>query len=679
MVVEKDMANYALGIDTGGTFTDGVIFDLEKRTVEAKTKVETTRHDLTLAVNNCLDQLIAAFKHKNGDQVDFGQIKMVSVSTTLATNAIVEGQGAEVGLIQIGFEAREGLPTPYYEVIPGGCNIKGRIVEEVDLEAAEKAILEMKDHVDAFAVSGYLCIRNPIQEIEVMELIHKLTGYPVVAAHQLSSELGMHERTVTAILNARLMPLITDLMDSVKQGMERMDIEAPLMVVRGDGSLISEAKAREKPIETILSGPAASIIGALTLTGVKDGLVVDMGGTTTDVAVLKDGHPSLNKEGARVGGWLTRVKAAQITTIGLGGDSLIQVSKSAVLTIGPQRVFPLSWIASQHPYLTDELEDIHTVDYSMMDTQPNFILAYIRDPFHIKLTATEQQILDLIREGPHTLHYISKKLGKAIDLLPWQRLVNVASVHRAALTPTDVLHVRGDLDLWDRRAAELGTHMLAARYRTGIEEFTDTVLEEAIYKLALVTIDRLLEEEVLNFLFNKEDGRQNLLRKALGQKINKKEKLFDLSITLGLPLVAVGAPVDAYFPALAEKLNAELYLPENADVANAVGTVSGQAMERVTVLVKPGEGGGFLVHTPTKREFFMIFEEAIDYACKEGRNYVYEQASAGGAQDIETVLERQDRYSKMTAFSEDDTERMDTKIFIETVIEVSAVGRPWTG
>jgi N-methylhydantoinase A/oxoprolinase/acetone carboxylase beta subunit len=98
----------------------------------------------------------------------------------------------------------------------------------------------MKDQVDAFAVSGYLSIRNPIQEIEVSELIRRLTGYPVVAAHQLSTELGMYERTVTAILNARLMPLITDLMNSVKQGMERLKIEAPLMVVRGDGSLISE-------------------------------------------------------------------------------------------------------------------------------------------------------------------------------------------------------------------------------------------------------------------------------------------------------------------------------------------------------------------------------------------------------------------------------------------------------
>ncbi|MDW7740224.1 MAG: hydantoinase/oxoprolinase family protein [Bacillota bacterium] len=671
------MANLALGIDTGGTFTDGVIFDLEKKSVKAKTKVETTRHNLTFAVNRCLDQLIEAFQESNSGQVDIGQIKMVSLSTTLATNAIVEGQGAEVGLIQIGFEARQDLPTPYVAVVPGGCNIKGRIREELNLEAIEKAILDMKDHVDAFAVSGYLSIRNPIQEMQVVEMIQRLTGYPVVAAHQLSTDLGMHERTVTAILNARLMPLITDLMNSVKQGMERLNIEAPLMVVRGDGSLISETKAREKPIETILSGPAASIIGALTLTGVEEGIVIDMGGTTTDVAVLRNGRPSLNKEGASVGGWLTRVKAAKITTIGLGGDSLIQVSKNAVLSIGPQRVFPLCWIASKYPYLTAELEEIRPIDYAIMDTQPSIILNYIRDPLNIKLTATEKQIIDLIKDGPHTLHYISRKLQKEIDLLPWHRLVNVASVHRASLTPTDILHFQGKLELWDMKAAELGTAMLATRYRQSPAEFAEKVLEEILFKLAALTLDRLLEEEGVVLSLADEKAANYMLRKIISRDNGDTNSQVKFFTSLNHPIVAVGAPVDAYFPELADRLQAKLFLPQYADVANAVGTVSGQAVERISILIKPGEGGGFLVHSPYQREFFMIFDEAVDYAYREGKKYVYEQASAGGAVEIETLVERQDRYSKITSTAEGDS--IDNKLFIESIIEISAVGKPWSG
>ncbi len=670
------MANLALGIDTGGTFTDGVIFDLDKKTVEAKTKVETTRHNLTLAINRCLDNLIAVLKEKNDDEVEIAQIKMVSLSTTLATNAIVEGQGAEVGLIQIGFEPRQGLPTPYYAVIPGGCNIKGRITEELDMQLAEEAILEMKDQVDAFAVSGYLSIRNPIQEIRVSELIRELTGYPVVAAHQLSTDLGMQERTVTAILNARLMPLITDLINSVKEGMDRLKINAPLMVVRGDGSLISETMAREKPIETILSGPAASIIGALTLTGVQEGIVIDMGGTTTDVAVLKDGRPSLNKEGARVGGWLTRVKAARITTIGLGGDSLIEVTRDAALSIGPQRVFPLSWIASQYPYLSDELAAIELVDYSLMDTQPTTILTYIRDPLNMKLTNTEQQIMDLIRDGPHTLHYISRKLQKETDLLPWHRLVNVASVHRAALTPTDILHVSDSLNLWNRRAAELGTAMLAKRYGLTVGEFVSLIIEEILFKLAAITVERLLAEEGAGFILTEEDSGSYILRQIMGRHKESFDLQVQFSAALKYPMVAVGAPVEAYFPELADRLQAELYLPRFADVANAVGTVSGKAVERVTILVKPGEGGGFVVHSPRRRDFFMIFDEAIDYACREGQSYVYEQAVAAGASNIETLVDRYDRYSKLTSAADDD--RLDNKLFIESVIEVSAIGRPWS-
>src|SRR6056297_1556378 len=393
------MANLALGIDTGGTYTDGVIFGMDSRKLYCKTKVLTTRHDLSIAVENCLASLLNQENDINTDQ-----IKMISLSTTLATNAIVEGQGAEVGLISIGREIEDKIPTQYYYNLEGGCNIKGKIKKEVDLKNARIKIDKMKSKVDAFAVSGYLSVRNPDQENKVKKLIEELSGYPVVCAHQLSSELGFKERTVTAVFNARLLPLITKLIKAVKTSLKQRNIDAPLMVVRGDGSLISEEVAREKPVETSLSGPAASIIVAKTLTDIKNGIVVDMGGTTTDIAVLKNGKPRLTKKGAKVGGWLTRVKAADITTIGIGGDSFIQVSKDKVLSIGPQKVFPLSWIATKHSHLLAELRKI-------------------KERENLKLTDTEKEILKLIKDKPHSLYYISKKLKKSSDILPWDHLV----------------------------------------------------------------------------------------------------------------------------------------------------------------------------------------------------------------------------------------------------------------
>ena len=126
-------------------------------------------------------------------------------STTLATNAIVEDRGAEVGLIMIGFDdPAPELPTTRFITIKGGCNLKGEFREKLDLASAEEAVGVMIGKVDAFAVSGYLSVRNPAQELAVAALIREMTGCPVVCAHQLSFELGFHERTVTAVLNCLL-------------------------------------------------------------------------------------------------------------------------------------------------------------------------------------------------------------------------------------------------------------------------------------------------------------------------------------------------------------------------------------------------------------------------------------------------------------------------------------------
>lgn len=668
------MVNLALGIDTGGTLTDGVLFDLDRKKIVAKTKVITTRHNLTLAVEQCLDNLL-----NRRERAELDRIKMVSLSTTLATNAIVEGQGAEVGLILIGHEQDQSLPTPFYASIGGGCDLKGKFKKEVDLEAAAGAVEAMKGKVDAFAVSGYLSVRNPAQELAVEKLIHELTGYPVVCAHQLSSDLGFHERTVTAVLNARLMPLITDLMTAVKESMARRGLGAPLMVVKGDGSLISEQKASEKPIETILSGPAASITGAMALTGLDDGIVIDMGGTTTDLALLQEGRPSIDSRGARVGGWLTRVRAAEITTIGLGGDSLISVDRSGVISIGPQRVFPLSWIASQYDHLVRELEEIREADYDLFTTLPTTVLVYIKDPLNLKLSDAEREIISLIRETPHTLYYISKELGRDFDLLPWGRLVNVGSLHRASVTPTDILHVTGAFSQWNREAAGLGVKILARRFKASPDIFCSVVMEEIYFKIAALITGRLLAGRGSRAPEIDDPASQYFLREMLAH--DRAGRTIEFSARINLPLIAVGAPVQAYFPETAKRLCAHLFLPPSAEVANAVGTVSGQTVERALILIKPGEGGGFIVHAPWGRKAFMEFADAGACALQEGKAYAREQAAAAGASDIEVFVDRKDRFSSLTSPADEGEEAgagMEHRIFIESIIEISAVGRPWS-
>ena len=140
-------------------------------------------------------------------------------------------------------------------------------------------------------------------------------------------------------------------------------------------------------------------------------------------------------------------------------------------------------------------------------------------------------------------------------------------------------------------------------------------------------------------------------------------------------MIAVGAPVEAYFPQIAERMNTKLILPDYAEVANAVGTVGGKVIEKIVVMVKPGDGGGFLVHSPTERKFFKDFEDAQSYGQEVGQEIAYERAASSGASNIRTVVEKNDKYSDYLGQGEDTKD--EDKLFIESRIEVTAVGKPW--
>src|SRR5690606_27963105 len=161
----------------------------------------------------------------------------------------------------------------------------------------------------------------------------------------LTSKLGGPRRALTTLLNARLISMIDRLIAATEGFMSMRGIACPLMVVRGDGALVSAAFARARPIETILSGPAASLVGACHITGLHDAVVSDIGGTTTDVAVLDGGRPRLDPEGATVGGFRTMVEAVSMRTFGLGGDSEVALEAGVLepkILLGPRRLVPLS-------------------------------------------------------------------------------------------------------------------------------------------------------------------------------------------------------------------------------------------------------------------------------------------------------------------------------------------------
>src|ERR1700692_3316880 len=337
-----------LGLDTGGTFTDAVLL-VGGREVAASAKALTTPWNLAIgiskAIRTVLELLPAGAKRE--------QVSLVSVSTTLATNAVVENRFSPVCTLLIGFDdamvERSGLQRPgsggLVVRVQGGHMATGEESSALDEGAVTRAVAEHEARVEAFAVAGNFSVRNPAHELRARKLIRAKTAKPVTCAHELSSKLDAPRRALTAALNARLTPQLRHLIEALARVLAEESIDAPLMIVKGDGSLMKAEIALEYPVETILSGPAASVVGAGFLTGLEDFVVAGMGGTTTDVAVVSGGRPIISGEGALVGAWRTMVEAVDVRTSGLGGDSEVYFDRQLHLTAGPRKAMPLSLFA----------------------------------------------------------------------------------------------------------------------------------------------------------------------------------------------------------------------------------------------------------------------------------------------------------------------------------------------
>ena len=327
--------SYVIGIDTGGTYTDAVLLDSSKQgeaRVERKAKAFTTHDELEKGIRNSIANLRLSDSERK-------QIKKVVLSTTLATNAIVEGKISKVGLILIGEAPRGKLASEFVNQISGSVNIKGSVLLHITPGEVAQAVKELMPHVDSIAVSGMASVRNPVLEQSVRKIINNMCELPVVCGHELVSNLGFLERTNTAIINAGLLPIINNFVKAIKAVLKENNISAPVFVVKGDGSIIKIDVIKKTPVDTVLSGPASSIIGAINLTGLDDAIVADMGGTTTDTGIVRKKRVELSLEGALVGSWKIRIKSAKLYTFGLGGDSDIKLIDGAI-KVGPERVLP---------------------------------------------------------------------------------------------------------------------------------------------------------------------------------------------------------------------------------------------------------------------------------------------------------------------------------------------------
>ncbi|MCL2890878.1 MAG: hydantoinase/oxoprolinase family protein [Methanomassiliicoccaceae archaeon] len=657
-----------LGFDTGGTYTDAVLMNMETNEVLQKSKALTTRDDLSVGIRNTLIGF---------DDEVLKKAAMVSLSSTLATNSIVEGKGCRVGLISVGEEFEMSIPVDLHVTVRGGHDLTGEEVSELDEQTAKEFMTSLKGKVDGLAINSYLSVRNPDHELRLKKMAKEILGIPVVCGHELSSSLGYHERTLTSIMNARLIPIIKDLMDSVKLVMKEHAIKAPLMIVKGDGSIMSEEVALERPIETILSGPAASLIGAKMLTGRNDAIVMDMGGTTTDIGILRNGHPRLEKEGAMIGGRRTRVMAAEISTSGIGGDSRVIVNGTRFM-LEATRVVPLCIAAAEWPQLLPRLKEAaetrsrfspESMDPRNIVQDTEFFIK-LKDLEHVSLSNEDKALLELISDEPFSLKEAGVKLNVHPFSFNMSKMEELGIVQRIGLTPTDMLHAEGSYVEYDRTASEYGVAHNSHKMGMTPEEFIRFVKEKVIDKLAEELLRKLFFEETNTFEMGTLSS--DLMRKAI---THIEGRDYRCSITLNKPLIGIGAPVSAYFPQVAEKFSTELLLPEHSEVGNAVGAVTGSVVESIEILLKPSVGENAIddpsciLFAPFGRIEFEKLSEAEVYAVSEGGKYVTERARKAGAEHVQL---RSEKLEKKVGLGQG----YEGRVLIETLITVTAVGKP---
>ena len=648
-----------IGIDAGGTYTDAVVFDFAERTVLDKGKALTTKWDYAIGIGRALAEL---------DERWFSKIELVSVSTTLATNAIVEGTGQKTGLLIMPHGAVDlGQFHDPTAIIPGKMSIGGDEVEPVDASSVIAAAGDMRriHGVQAFAVSGYGGSVNPAHEMEVKRILVNETGCDVCCGHEFSGMLDFAIRANTAVLNAGIIPLLERFLEDVASVLKKRAVGAPIMVVKGDGSLMHSAFAAEHPVETVLSGPAASIAGARYLTASADATVVDVGGTTSDIGKIANKHVRICREGAQVGPYRTHVQAIDMRTVGLGGDSEVRIEKQE-LRVGPRRIAPVSWVSSywlpdrrseEMQYLRERVDDFAG------DTQrAEFLWATGRKP-DFEPNDLEKRLLRVLEDGPMSrLRLVEETECGHIQLLRTARLESDYVIQRCGLTPTDILQVTGDLELWDIDTAEEYAKIIAQVANMSAGELAKSVMDCVTEKLMFELVQRQLESD------NGAELEDSPAAKAIFDVLlaggNRHLKV---DLELEDPIIGLGAAAPLFLNRVAKHLHARLDVPDFADVANAVGAITSLVVVTRAGSVSPAPDGNYHLSGVAGSSTYTSFDEAYRELVVALKGDVIKEAEAAGTDDRTIALDVNDRMSTTADGSE---------VFLERRVVARITGVP---
>ncbi|MGX9366437.1 hydantoinase/oxoprolinase N-terminal domain-containing protein [Desulfoplanes sp. PS50] len=538
-----------IGVDAGGTYTDAVIMDRATRTVRASVKVPTTHANPGIGIVQGIRQLLEQ------STIPVETIARTVISTTLATNALVEGKGAEVGLFVIGFNQRIDVPAEEMRYIPGGHKAKGIEKEPLGIEYLYDGIGAMKGYVQAYGIASLMSFADPSHELVAAKALSLLDDKPVFCSHQASTRPGMKERATTALLNAKLLPVMQTFVHGVTASLEELGIQGDVRMVCGDCTEIELSQAIRQSASTFASGPAATAWFGSHITAADTVLVVDMGGTTTDITLVENGKPVMDTTGMTIGGWQTHVQAVEMFTVGAGGDSLVTPLRNHAHALGPSRVIPLCQVEN---HIREQ--DVGLLDAAIGRLGPDLQSSLI---FAVPDTNARPQspIVDwLMKNGPATPKTIKDRLGMSEIGVEKEvgKLLTTQSIIQAGFTPTDALHCLGKICIGNRAYARQGAHILGKTHNKDASSFSDYVLSLAEEKIASTILEYVAGREV-------NQGLNSFLH------TKNENSLLDITVRIKASIIGIGACSPFVLPRVADRLGTTVSFPESYDVGNAVG------------------------------------------------------------------------------------------------------------
>ena len=680
-----------IGIDTGGTCTDAVIYDFDTGTILAAGKALTTKEHLETGIANALDQLPEEL---------LGKAQMAALSTTLATNACLENKGARAKLLLIGFDRRmmEHLQDLYasyglddltrFVVLDAKAEGLYEHPYDPDWEDLRRRAGEYFEDCDSVGIVQMNPKSNGGRfELTAMRILREELSQPVTIAFDISRETDILKTCAGTMLNARLIPLISEFMQAVHHVLEERGLRVPVSIVRSDGTIMPEEMAFSYPVETILCGPSASVVGGAALaksavdTPVNEdsesdrmilqensGIVIDMGGTTTDIALIRNGEPLMAEEGIRIGQWKTMVKGLYVETVGLGGDTAVRYTKDGELYLDTVRVIPLSVLASQYPHVLPSLKELADRAYFSSNQVHEFYVLVKDITGKSGYSETEQRICGILKERPLITMELAERMGCYHRFLHTERLEKDGVILKSGVTPTDMMILEGDFSLYNGEAVREALRCLSVNTFIPAEELPDRIYEMVIrrmyfsigrvilqkeYPKCSETFTREYLEPVLECFYQQardmlssasepatehEDeagpGRAGGQKSAEGHR--KAAGFAGLELRSQLPLIGVGAPIHVFLPEVAKLLHTQAFIPAYAQVANALGAAACRKAVHCELIIKAEyQGAEFLC--------LSLYEEGKRCTFEEPQ-----EAVAAGKQVMERMLLKQAAMRGMT-------------------------------